>query len=86
MICDNCGDHFKVDEARLYFNTEMQLAFGPGFDYDTMFPIHHLCGGCAMAEAAMDEELNDEERPEGCEACGSDLYPICKEGCPLMDD
>lgn len=90
MVCDNCGEHYTIGEARDYFNMEMQIAFGDGFDYDTMFPLHHLCGQCAVMTAGCDIE-NDEDyilddMPEGCAACGSDAYPICMEGCPLIDD
>jgi len=28
-------------------------------------------------------EIN--EIPEGCRACGSDTYPMCREGCALID-
>lgn len=25
-------------------------------------------------------------KPQGCEACGNDMYPMCKSGCNMFQD
>lgn len=29
---------------------------------------------------------DDDDMPAGCRACGSSTYPICRGGCPLIDE
>ena len=30
--------------------------------------------------------MDIDDRPIECQACDSDCYPACKDGCPVMDD
>jgi len=39
----------------------------------------YQCEWCA-------EEYDEDEREEGCAACGNPDYPDCKYSCPLYDD
>lgn len=32
-----------------------------------------------------DDEIDDDDMPEGCAACGGD-YPNCVDSCPMYDD
>ena len=33
-----------------------------------------------------DDIIDMDDRPIECQACDSDCYPACKDGCPVMDD
>lgn len=34
----------------------------------------------------MEDELMDDDKPEGCVACGNPVFPNCISSCPMFDD
>ena len=45
-ICVNCGDRFKVSEARSEFDSR----FSSDITYDDCYPDHDYCAACAIGE------------------------------------
>ena len=37
-------------------------------------------------ESLFDDFLGEDEKSEGCAACGNPAYPECQSSCPLYDD
>lgn len=43
-------------------------------------------GKVSEAIYGMEDELMDDDIPEGCDACGNPAFPDCTIGCPIFDD
>lgn len=76
MKCDNCGSRMKkvsTNPTLTYLcETCGQIATDDGN------------GGFIFEDIGWDSD--EDSMPPGCAACGSDIYPICRGGCPLIDE
>ena len=97
MVCPDCGAHFRVDDARLEFESRVD-----GIYYDDPVFLVRLCADCAIKEinrvinqqyidAGMEVPTDESEDvssyvSDACLACGNPAYPRCMDGCPMYDD
>lgn len=86
-ICERCGTKFVLFEAVSQFEGH----FHGDLSYQDFW--EKLCGDCAideieskMVEIHEDEDVDYNNKPEGCTACGNLAYPNCTRGCPMFDN
>lgn len=49
--------------------------------------MHYYHEKTTYQESEYEDDIIDmDDRPIECQACDSDCYPACKDGCPAMDD
>lgn len=77
-ICDVCGEEMEDYSADFWYCPECGnkafITYG-----DKTRTIHQ--------ESEYEDDIIDmDDRPIECQACDSDCYPACKDGCPAMDD
>lgn len=87
MVCEWCGEHYNATADAIEFS---ECGHGDIRPYRNLWG--KICIDCIKREIEYngdpfdDEEEDDDSMPEACAACGSDTYPMCKQGCAIFDD
>lgn len=81
-FCDNCGAYMNEQDG---FTTEDGAWECEECGYENDVSEDNIVDDDDCDDGTNPSYDDDDEIPEGCEACGGD-YPNCKDSCPLFDD
>lgn len=88
--CDECRKEFDLKEEETAFRLFADK-YGGSATLRDYWDDRILCADCAAQvfynDITEDSDYDDDEdRNEGCVACGNPAYPDCMSGCPAFDD